>query len=138
MTNRILAISILIAALVPLSACGGDDDSYVANEKTTFDVSQLPADFPHQLIPPAYDHAEYNDMTDMGIGKSATFESSMSVDEAIRHYTELLGEPTINADPGDGSGERGANWYETPWKPWLLTIMGGPGESIIGVVKLPK
>ena len=136
--NRMLAVSLMVAALVPLSACADDDDAYAASEETTFDVAQLPDDFPHQLIPPTYDRAEYNDMTHLGIGKSATFESSVSVDEMIRHYTELLGEPTINADPGDGSGERGANWYETAWKPWILSVTGGPGETIIGVSRLPQ
>lgn len=138
MTNRIFAMLLLVVMLVPLSACGGDEDTYAASEETTFDLSQLPADFPRQLIPPSYDRAEYNDLTQMGIGKSATFESSLSVDETIKHYTALLGEPTINADPGDGSGERGANWYETPWMPWIVTIMGGPRESIVGVLTLPE
>jgi hypothetical protein len=127
--------SALVAAIVLLVACGGDDSGLAAND-SGIDESQLPEDFPRELVPPSYDRIEYVDMRAFGSIESASFESDDAVSIAIDHYVGLLGEPTIST--GSGDGDRISQWQSTPFPPWMLAVIGNDGETIVTVSKPPE
>ena len=104
----VLAISLFLAA-----ACGPDTEAAGAGpsfgEQTT--VADLPADFPHALIPPAYDRMEFIDMSTYGGLTTANFENSQNAAEAIRYYTELIGAASTTVPPQE-DGEMTSIWNE--------------------------
>lgn len=134
-----LCTCLMSVALLSLVACGGgddesydeDDSGYVASQEA-FDESELPTDFPRDLIPPDYHTGGY---AELGEVSGASFESSAPVQESIDYYTELLGEPKLAVDSGDG--DRLVQWHETPYPPWVVGVLGNDGESVISVSKLP-
>jgi hypothetical protein len=128
-------VGALVVVMVSLIACGGDDTGIAAND-SGMDESQLPEDFPHELVPPSYDRIEYVDMRAFGSIESASFESDDAVKIAIDHYVGLLGEPTVNV--GSGDGDRISQWQSTPYPPWLLAVIGNDGETIVTVSKPPE
>lgn len=146
MTNknsRFAMLMALAALTMSLVACGGGDDeesrmqenaSSYASE-TSIDVSQLPADFPRELVPPSYDTIEYVDMRAYRSVESVNFESGEPVGAAIDHYVRLLGEPKIKVDSDDG--ERISQWHTTPYPPWAVSVIGNDGETIVSVAKPP-
>lgn len=124
---------IAFVACLVLVACGGQDDAgleqgeYENGGSSVFDASQLPDDFPRELIPTTYDSGSY---AKLGQVESATFESSEPVGKTIDHYVELLGDPATRVG-GDGS-DASAQWRTTPW---AVSILGNDSESIIGFTK---
>ena len=132
--NRIALLSFVFLAV---SACGAGDSESVGAEddvefelNTVFDKSQLPADFPLNLIPLVYDTGSY---TQLGNVDGASFESRRPVEESISYYTGVLGEPTISVDAGDG--DRTAQWHTSPW---AIAVMGNEGESIVGISRVAE
>lgn len=139
-TSRVLPHVILSALLI--AGCGGNNDDKQADSydddyliEDSFDISQLPGDFPQELILPDYERADYADMTQFGGAEGAAFESSAPADATIDHYITLLGEPKINVTTPDGG--RNAIWQETPWSPWMVSVLGDRGESLVSVAKAP-
>jgi hypothetical protein len=129
------ALCLSLPAALSLTACGGADEDFddfgsdsanfgVAND---FDESQLPDDFPMNLIPP--DYASGNFMA-LGAVATASFESATPVGDTVAHYTALLGEPRLDNMSADG--ERTAQWDVSPW---MLSVIGSARESIVGVTK---
>ncbi|MDH4047085.1 MAG: hypothetical protein OEW68_02855 [Gammaproteobacteria bacterium] len=138
MTNtkyRFAMVSAPAAVMILLIACGGDNTDLAANDRGTAE-SQLPEDFPRELVPPSYDRIEYVDMRAFGSIEGASFESDGAVHVAIDHYVDLLGGPTINVDSGDG--DRISQWHSTPYPPWMLAVIGNDGETIVTVSKPPQ
>ncbi len=128
-----LTICLFLASITGLASCGGADESAddfgsdsagfsVPNE---FDESQLPADFPNNLIPPGYRTGNYMELGSIATG---SFESNASVADTVEHYTGLLGAPRLDNTSADG--ERTAQWDVSPW---TLSVIGSAGESIIGL-----
>ena len=136
--SRRFALSLAFLACLGLVGCGAgdeqdssaDDAEFMANSE--FDESQLPADFPTNLIPPNYDGATY---TQLGPVETASFESSRPVREAIEHYTGLLGEPTLDTGDADGDGEIIVQWNMTPW---AVSVLGGDDETMVGFTRVPE
>ncbi|MDH3684176.1 MAG: hypothetical protein OEV40_30010 [Acidimicrobiia bacterium] len=137
-TRRRLAVA-LAAATLALISCGSsengasesqeaDADGTAPASESGFDESVLPDDFPTNLIPPAYDTGAYLDVPGT---QTASFESSRPVDESIDHYTDLLGEPTVAVE-GD-PGQKNVQWQDSDW---IVSVIGSPEESIIGISKL--
>lgn len=144
-------VILLCAMSCALLACGGDDAPEVAERSAgvaqtsgggapaasessftvddmSFDESQLPEGFPKDLIPAEYDTGSY---TSLGQVDGAVFENGTPVDETIAHYTEVLGEPTINVD--DGGREKSAQWHT---KPWAVGVLGNDRESIVSFTRI--
>ena len=133
----------MIAAILVAAACGGSDDEQhlerdigAAAAGDSIDLSDLPDDFPQELVPPHYDTAEYFDLRTTNGTRSSTFQSSANVQGSIDHYVGLLGEPTINIDSGDG--DRLLQWHESPHPPWVVGVMGDAGETIVTVSTMPE
>ena len=130
-TFRYLLISFVCLVLI---ACGGPDDvesdanDYGSDISSDFDESQLPGDFPQELIPTTYNSASY---TKLGQVESAAFENDEPATETIDHYIGLLGEPAVIIK-GDDS-EASAQWTKTPW---AVSVTGNSGESIIGITRV--
>ena len=148
-------VSLVCAAALLAAACGGDDGADVvdaptgdgltasdggadgdgagADEGNTggaggFDESTLPDDFPRELIPPSYDQGSYLDATN---NRTASFESGDPVTGTVDHYTGLLGDPTLVTEGEDG--EVLAQWQDGPW---IVSVVGGPSESLVGISSL--
>ncbi len=131
---------LLAASVLVLSACGSGDaqngDLEVDSSEGSaafdveFDESQLPGDFPKELIPQEYSSAAY---TQLGGIEGATFENADPVTVSIQSYTERLGEPTISTDAGDG--DRLAQWHTAPW---MVGVMGNESETIVSVTRAPE
>jgi hypothetical protein len=130
---RTPGLFLVSCALLVLAGCGSpdesdyDDDEYASVESADFDESTLPEDFPRELIPASYHNGAY---VKLGQVESASFENGENVEETIRHYTGLLGEPASLLD-GDGT-DAIAQWRTTPW---AVSVIGNDGESIIGFTK---
>lgn len=136
-------VLLMLAALLLLIACGDQDDGPVpasdfaygfANNGT--DESQLPDDFPHELIPTHYDQMNYVDMSHIGGIAGASFESTAPVQRAIDHYIGILGEPKISV--GSADEERMLQWHTTPHPPWIVGVMGTDSETIVAISKAPE
>ncbi len=135
---RITLVAGLLSLMsLVLVACDGDNDgadaeyeaeSVASQEK--FDLSQLPADFPRNLIPGEYHSSVY---AKLGEIETASFESRTPVSQSIDHYTTLLGKPTL--DSGAGGTERVVQWQSSPW---MLSVVGSPDESIIGFTRMSQ
>ena len=139
MKTPLLRTGLISFAMLALAACGGSDDAsqdeydaeyFMPDE--TFDESQLPADFPRDLVPPDY-HA--GGFVELGQVTGASFESTAAVEDSIDHYTKLLGEPLMDIQSGDG--DRMVQWRDTPYEPWIVAVIGNDGESIISISKPP-
>ena len=133
----------LLASVMLLpAACGSwdgenaeaDDTNAFAEESGT-NLSDLPADFPRELIPEQYTTLYYTDMKHINGTVGASFESFEPVEPTIQHYMALLGEPTINVDSDDG--ERNVQWHKTRWPGWIVGVLGNDGETIVSVTKVP-
>jgi len=127
-------------SIFALVACGGDD--VTAGDESRFAVAQvdsgesdLPDDFPADLIPPDYDSVNFADLRAVNGTQAAIFASSAPAREVIYHYIDLLGEPTVNVDAELGGGTDQAHWSESSYPPWLVGIYGNQDESTITVIK---
>ncbi|MCP3992375.1 MAG: hypothetical protein GY724_25110 [Actinomycetia bacterium] len=142
MTKKLINALAVVVMMVGVMSCGSDaggsgsaDDSGGSdngNEATNaadtgFDESQLPDNFPTELIPPAYSSGTYLDIDDLN---SAAFESSTPINETIDHYTDLIGEPKQTVE-GD-TGEKTAMWEDGGW---IVSVIGSPEESFIGIAE---
>ncbi|MDJ0750615.1 MAG: hypothetical protein QNJ11_14105 [Woeseiaceae bacterium] len=143
MKSRFYVAGLVASALLLSAACGSaDDQASAADDMSAFaeddgmDVSELPADFPRDLIPPRFTTLLYSDMRNLNGFEGASFESSEPVERSIQHYMDLLGEPTINVD--SDRGERNVQWHSTPWSPWIVGVMGNDSETFVSVSKIPK
>ncbi len=133
---------VLLVLVVAAASCGGDDDSNddntggngssCDNEEVVggdpgFSLSDLPGDFP-EFVPPEWDTGAYTEATGF---PTASFESSMSFQEAIDHYNDVYGvEGTV---VGNDPGERLAQWTRTP--PWVISVFEGD-PVIIGISRV--
>lgn len=135
--KEILIAGLLLFALLALISCDGgknnesaesEDHNITTQEK--FDLSELPADFPRDLIP-----GEYHSSVHAKLGKveSASFETRTPVNDTIDHYTKLIGKPASDADAGET--ERMVQWHT---KPWALAVIGKHDESIISFTKMSQ
>ncbi len=139
MTKKLISVLAVVMMMVVVS-CGGDDGgsgsaddsgrSDNGNEASSaadngFDESQLPDDFPTELIPPTYNSGTYLDLDDLN---TASFGNATPIDETIDHYTDLIGEPKQIVE-GD-TGEKTALWEVTGW---VVSALGSPEESFIGI-----
>jgi hypothetical protein len=134
---------LIIAAVFAVAACGESTDERLPGRDSdaeffedSIDLSDLPGDFPRELMPPAYDKADYVDLSQINGTRVANFESTSNVQGSIDHYIGLLGEPTINVDSGDG--DRLLQWRESPHPPWTVSVMGNIGETIVTVGTMPE
>jgi len=114
--KEILIAGLLLFASLALISCDGgqnndsaesEDHNIATQEK--FDLSQLPADFPRNLIPGEY-HSSV--LAKLGKVESASFESRTPVNNIIDQYTKLLGKPASDADAGEN--ERMVQWHTKP------------------------
>jgi hypothetical protein len=139
MWSRTRTAVTLTAMTLALISCGNGDDPAGESQgagadrdapisESGFDESVLPEDFPANLIPSDYETGSYLDISGT---QTASFQSSTPVDESIDHYTDLLGEPTL-ATEGD-PGEKTAQWQDSAW---IVSVVGSPNESIVGISKL--
>ena len=140
--NTFLA-GLITATILAVSACGDNDDEQLSELETdsaavegSIDLSDLPDDFPQELMPPEYDRADYVDLQAVNGTRATTFESTANVQGSIDFYTGLLGEPTINVDSGDG--DRLVQWHKSPYPPWVVSVMGNAGETIVSVNTMPE
>ncbi len=142
MIQKLTVATISVLILLTHNACGdgvsqdndaNDSDSFAAEDGGT-SLAELPDDFPSELVPPNYDKVEYFDLTHAGAARGVVFESDDDVQAAIEHYTDLLGEPTLSVE----SEEKMVQWHTTPYKPWMLGVMGNTQETIVSVSALPE
>ena len=142
-TKKLISGLAMVVMMIVASCGGGDTDegdttadaggAESASDLTgstggDFDESSLPEDFPTELIPSSFDTGSY---ADLGATSTASFASGAPIDDTIAHYTDLLGEPTLEVE-GD-PGEKSANWNDGSW---TVSVIGSPDESIIGISKL--
>lgn len=130
MRNGPYAAGIIASAMLISMACSSADD------ETSTNVTQLPQDFPRELIPESYSSMHYMDMKHINGTETVAFESTEAVEDSIQHYVELLGDPTVSVEGDDG--EWNANWHSTPWPPWIVGVLGNEGETFVSVSKLPE
>ena len=142
MILKTLQALLIIAAALAITACGessneprSKNESDADDQEGSFNLADLPGDFPSELIPPSYERVDYADMMMMNGVRAASFESTENVQGAIDHYIGLLGEPTINVDSGDG--DRLLQWHESPYPPWVVNVMGNAGETLVSVGTMP-
>ena len=131
----------IVVALLPLIACGQDDEVSAPSAPGPFgniveDVKDLPADFPRDLIPPEYTTMNYVDMRAVGGVEGANFEAARSVDGPMQYYTKLLGEPTITV--GEAGGERNSQWHKTPHERWAVSVLGSDANFIVSLSRVPE
>ncbi len=143
MNPKTFFAGLIATTVLSVTACGASDDEQyseldtdAAAEEGSIDLSDLPDDFPRELMPQKYDKADYNDLRSINGTRGTMFESSAHVQESIDYYIGLLGEPTINVDSGDG--DRLVQWHESPYPPWIVGVMGNAGETIVTVSTLPE
>ena len=141
-------VRFLVAGLLTLmmlgGACGGDDSSDGAADADSsgesgsvgagsdesggdFDESQLPADFPTEIIPANYDFASY---AELGSTLTAAFETTDAAASMVDRYSDLLGEPDSLVDDDGGVL---AQWTSGDW---VISLVGDSSESIIGATKI--
>ncbi|MDJ0699192.1 MAG: hypothetical protein QNJ07_05000 [Woeseiaceae bacterium] len=143
MNYRTFLAGLMTAAFLAVAACGDSDDERLAESgpdaaavEGGIDLSDLPDDFPRELMPQEYDKADYHDLSSINGTRGTTFESSAHVQESIDYYIGLLGEPAISVESGDG--DQMAQWRESPYPPWAVSVMGNAGETIVTVTTLPE
>ena len=143
MNPKTLFAGLITATLLAVAACGDSDDEQnsepgpnAAAMEGDIDLSDLPDDFPRELMPPKYDRADYFDLRAINGTRATTFESSAHVQGSIDFYIGLLGEPPINVDSGDG--DRLVQWHKSPYPPWAVSVMGNAGETIVSVNTMPE
>ena len=135
--KEILIAGFLTFASLTLISCDGGNSNESAESEAhnsatqeKFDLSQLPADFPRELIPGEYHRSVH---AKLGKVESASFENRTPVKNTIDHYTKLVGKPASDADAGEG--ERMVQWHT---KPWALTVIGKQDESIISFTRMSQ
>ena len=130
--KKILITGLLSFASLALISCDGGNNNESAEIETQekFDLSELPADFPRDLIPGEYHHSVH---AKLGKVESASFENRTPVKDSIAHYTKLIGKPASDSDAGEG--ERMVQWHT---KPWALTVIGKHDESIISFTRMSQ
>lgn len=145
---RILAV---LLALI-LAACGGDTDSSDSGDDTqqptdqaqasddqggddgegagagtemdpNFDLSQIPDDFPSELLPDDYTAGFY---AELGSIRNVNFHVARSFDDVIADYTDRIGEPPILAE----GEERLASW--TVDGEWAVSVIED-NPTLIGI-----
>ena len=134
--TKALALCLAFPLIANLAGCGGADEDFDDFDSGSasfaapndFDESQLPADFPRDLIPPDYQTGNY---IELGSVATASFESGTPIAETVEHYTALVGEPSLDNESADA--ERTAQWDVSPW---VLSAVGSASESIIGISKI--
>ena len=142
MKRTIIGVLIAVLGSLSLVSCGGDDsdgddtggsteesDGGSAAADSDFDESTLPDDFPRDLIPTSYDTGSFLNLAD---SQSAGFESGVPVEDTIAHYQGLLGDPTLAVEGEEG--QRTAQWEESGW---LVSVVGSPDESLVGIARIP-
>ncbi len=144
MNPKTFFAGLITAAFLAAAACGASDDEQYDDEQNSeyqtdeggIDLTDLPDDFPRELIPQRYDTADYMDLRAINGTRATNFQSTANVQGSIDHYVGLLGEPTISVDSGDG--DRMVQWHESPYLPWTVSVMGNAGETIVTVTTLPE
>jgi hypothetical protein len=131
----------LLAVLIAFAACGGDaddsgsdgvnDDAATgggnssevgdAGFDTGFDEGNLPAGFPSELIPPSYTSGQILNMGELEV---IAFNSEQSFDDALAHYTGLLGDGQLI----EAGGSRQAQWLEGP--DWAVALFKSADEPL--------
>ena len=124
---------ILLALLIAVSACGGDSDDAAGGDggssdgggtssevddlgaDTGFGVEDLPAEFPSELIPPSFSSGRLDVLPGQETEVVAFF-SEQSFDDALEHYTGLLGEGQLI----EAGGSRQAQWLDGP--DWAVAL----------------
>lgn len=132
----------VVLALVAISCGGGDDaesgdaDSGSNGESSSggilpsgFSTSDLPDDFPDDLVIPDILGGEVVDLAGLEV---ATLETSLSYDEAIAFYTDALGAPTFEG--GDADGRLGS-W--TNHGAWAVQVLD-TDPTTVGVTRVPE
>lgn len=147
-------MAVVAALVLVLAACGGDgadggdggdpgailldDDSSSsgAGDGETildpqlvaeFDEADLPPEFDRQWIPPNYEEGAITDFA--GI-RGVTFAGGFTYDEAIAHYTDLLGPPAFEVGE---TPERLAQWMDGLGIYGMQVVEFG-GEAQVGFV----
>lgn len=127
-------ILLAFVACLMLAACGDQNDTgadegeYQNGDSSAFDESQLPDDFPRQLIPEVYSSGVYAKLD--GI-ESVSFESDEPVEKTIERYNDLLGDPALRVS--DDGSKATAQWRTPPWE---VSVIGNEGESIVGFSRI--
>lgn len=108
------AQAVLAAVALTVAGCGGDDDAEPATDDeqllddagrdvgdldvddlgfdSDFDLSDLPGDFPDELVPPDWGAGQW---TEIGGVESGGFLTSASFDDVADYYSDLYGRGTI-------------------------------------------
>lgn len=143
MNHKTFLAGLITATILAVSACGDSGDEQLSELESdsaalegSIDLSDLPDDFPRELMPPEYDRADYIDLRAINGTRATTFESTAHVQGSIDHFVSLLGEPTINVDSGDG--DRMVQWHKSPYPPWVVSVMGNASETIVSVNTMPE
>ncbi len=131
----------VVLALVAVS-CGGGDDAGSDNGNgngnggssegilpTDFSTSDLPSDFPDDLVVPGIIGGEVVDIAGLEV---ATFETSLSYDDAIEFYTDALGEPSFEG--GDDDSRLGSWTNHGDWAVQVLDL----NPTTVGVTRVPE
>lgn len=88
-----------------------------------FDVSQIPDDFPSELLPEDFTAGFYGEI---GTVRNVNFEVAQSFDEVVAEYTDTIGEPPIVAE----GEERLASW--TVDGEWVVSVIDDD-PTLIGI-----
>jgi len=127
---------VLVALLIAVTACGGDSDDDAGGggdggsdttsessggDATGFDSGfgegDLPAGFPSDLIPPSFSSGQILDISGQEV---VAFRSEQSFDDALEHFTGVLGEGQL-IEAGDS---RQAQWLSGPGWAVALFVTG--------------
>ncbi len=137
---RIIRLFVVGLVLVAVSCGGGDSVDVNGGDldngggegggvlSTDFSVSDLPADFPDDLVVPDIIGGE---RVEIGGLESVTFETSMSYEDAVAFYTDALGDPTF---VGGDADSRLGSW--TNHGDWAVQVLG-TNPVAVGVVRVP-
>lgn len=143
MNRKTFLAGLITGTMLAVSACGDSNDEQLSEHETdeaavegSIDLSDLPDDFPRELMPTGYDRADYVDLQAINGTRATTFESTAHVQVSIDFYIALLGEPTINVDSGDG--DQLVQWHNSPYPPWVVGVIGNAGETIVTVSTMPE
>ncbi len=125
----------LVALVVVAVGCGGGDDT--ADDSggdgavlpTGFSASDLPDEFPSELVAPGLAGGSWIVLGGRG---TATFETSQSYSDIVDYYTDALGEPDFSG--GDADGQI-ATW--TTGVEWAVTVLDTDPVSV-GVVEVAE
>jgi hypothetical protein len=144
MASKLFSALVAAVMVMTITSCGSDDGAEdgsavedggtdtdsetIDGSVSDFDESSLPDDFPTELIPSTYETGSY---IDLGGTNTATFTNSVPIVDTIAGYKEAIGDPLAEVE-GD-EGQWSASWNH---EGWVVSLVGGPDESIIGVSKV--